>query len=112
VKQLITEEMVSACFEYLNEGAEAAAQAAADRHIAKHRLDKTYSELMLRAPAGAMDMKKAWAIAQPEYWEACEVEAKTVRVLEWHRHMKVRADAIISGWRTLEASARSIGRMG
>jgi hypothetical protein len=113
MKQLITEELINAAFEYLNEGASAAAQAAADRLIASHRLDKVFSELLLAAPPKLpADMRKAWAKSQPEYWTACEQEAETVRTLEWHKHQKVRADAIVSAWRTEQASARGIGRMG
>lgn len=113
MRQLITDEQIQAAFDYLHEGGEAAAQAAADRLIAAHRLDKAFSELLLKAPGKLpADMRKAWAKAQPEYWEACEVEAQALRMLEWHKHMKVRADAVISAWRTEQASSRGLQRIG
>jgi hypothetical protein len=112
MRQLITDEIIDAAFAYLHEGAEAAAQAAADRLIAAHRLEKVFSELLLQAPGKSADLRKAWAKAHPDYWKACEVEGDALRMLEWHRHQKVRADAVVSAWRTEQASSRSIGRMG
>lgn len=109
---LITEKMVYAAFDYLNDAADAAAKARHDRILTEHSRKKILAELMLEADKKTADLRKAWAESHPVYWEACKAEAEAVRADEWHRMQRAKAEAIIDAWRTENANQRSAGRVG
>jgi hypothetical protein len=108
---LVTDVMVESAFEYLNTQGEAAAQAKADLIIAEHRRKKTRAEIIVRSPERTMGMKEAEAECHPDYWEAGLVEADAAKAVEWHRHNRARAEAIIEAWRTQESTNRSLGKI-
>jgi hypothetical protein len=109
---LITDSMVSAAFDYLNEAADAAAKARADRILAEHKRKKVLAELLLGTEKGSADLRKAAAEAHPDYWEACKAEAEAVRADSWHHHQKGRAVAVIEAWRTEQSNLRQTSRVG
>ena len=109
---LITDAAVHAAFDYLNEAADAAAKARADRILAEHKRKKVLAEMLLEQTAGSADMRRAAAEASPEYWEACEDEARATRADVWHQHQKGKAMAIIEAWRTEQSNLRSAGKVG
>lgn len=112
MKQLITDEMIENAFLYLRDGAEPAAQAKADVSIADFRVEKAFSELLLKAPKGsAADLRKAWAKSQPEYEQAVLIAAECEKRLELHRRMLMQAQAIVEAWRTQSSSQRALGRI-
>lgn len=111
MKQLITDDMISAVVEYLTEAGDAAAQAKADRLIADHRREAVFSELLLKAPGKSADQRRAWAKSHPDHAAACDVEAVAERNLEWHRHQKMRCEAILSAWQTQSANNRGLERV-
>lgn len=109
---LITDKAVQAAFDYLNEAADAAAKARADRILAEHKRKKVLAELLLEQKEGSADRRKAAAEAHPDYWSVCQEEANAVRADTWHGHQKARAMAIIEAWRTEQSNIRSAGRVG
>lgn len=109
---LITEKMVNAAFDYLNDAADAAAKARADKILTEHRRKKVFAELLLLQEKGTADLRRAAVEAHPEYWTACEAEAAAVRDDAWHSHQKGKAMAVIEAWRTEQSNLRSAGRVG
>lgn len=108
---LISNEMVQAAFDYLNDAADAAAKAKADRVLAEHRRKKVLAELTLEASQKTADLRKAWAESHPTYWDACQAEANAVRADEWHRMNRAKAEALVSAWQTENANLRATTRI-
>lgn len=109
---LITDKMVHAAFDYLNEAADAAAKARADRILSEHGRKRKLAELVLAAPHKTGELRKAWAEAHDDYWLVCEEEAVAINADEWHRHQRMRAEAICEAWRTEQANLRGAGKVG
>lgn len=108
---LITDHMVQAAFDYLNDAADAAAKAKADRILSEHRRKSGLAKLILDSPEETDTRRKAWAESQPVYAGLCEDEAKSVYADEWHRHQRGKAEAVIEAWRTEQANLRIPSRM-
>ena len=109
---LITERMVQAAFDYLNDAADAAAKARADKILAEHKRKKVFSEMLLEQPSGTADLRRAAAEASPAYWASCKEEAEAVRLDHWHAHQKGKAMAILDAWRTEQSTLRQTSRVG
>jgi hypothetical protein len=109
---LITEKMVQAAFDYLNDAADAAAKARGDRILAEHRRKKVLAELLIEQEGGTVDLRRAKAEADHDYWKACQDEAEAVRMDAWHSHQKGKAMAIIDAWRTEQSNLRQTSRIG
>lgn len=107
---LVSETLLEAAFSYYHEQGEAAAQAKADLILAEHRRRKTRSRLILESTEKTMGMREAEADCHPDFDEACVVEAKCAERVEWHRHQRARADAIIEAWRSEQANNRGLMR--
>jgi hypothetical protein len=103
---LVEEKHVQAAFDYLNDGASAAAIARMNKVMAEHTRKSVRARLYLESDQKTQGEKNAAAECHPEYLEACQAEAEAVRADEWHRHQKARADAIISAWRTERSDLR------
>lgn len=109
---LISDKMVHAAFDYLNDAADAAAKGRADRILSEHKRKKVFAEVLLLQSGGSADVRRAAAEASAIYWQACEAEAEAVRVDAWHQHQKGKAMAVIEAWRTEQSNMRSAGRVG
>lgn len=109
---LISDAMVQAAFDYLNESGDNAAQAKADRYIAEHRRKAALSKLILGSKQKTSDMRRAEAEASDGYMAACEVEAEAIRADEWHRLQRMRAEATIEAFRTEQANMRGLRKIG
>lgn len=107
---IVTDEMLEASFSYFRDQAEAAAQAKADLILAEYRRKKTLSRLILESSEKSLGMKEAEALCHPDTEEAYIVEAQCNKVVEWHRHQKARAEAIVQAWQTQESTRRSMGK--
>lgn len=108
---LVSQEMIEAVFDYLNDQCDAAAQAKADLIIAEFRRKKKFSELKLKSLETTVAMKDAWAESHPEYEKAWLYEAECEKAVEWHKRQQMRADAITSAWQTESANRRNISRV-
>jgi hypothetical protein len=109
---LISDTMVHAAFDYLNDAADAAAKARANRILAEYGRKRKLAELILEAPHKTGELRRAWAEAHNDYWLSCEEEAEAIKADEWHRHQRVRAEAVCEAWRTEQANLRGTGRVG
>jgi ABC-type Fe3+-citrate transport system substrate-binding protein len=108
---LVTDAMIQAAFDYFNEQAEAAAQAKADLVIAEYRRKKTRAGVILHSLERTIALREAEADSHPSVEQACTVEAEATKRVEWHRHMRARAEAIIAAWRTQEANQRGMSHI-
>lgn len=109
---LISDKAVQAAFDYLNDAADAAAKARADRILSEHKRKKVLAELVMEQKEGSADRRRAAAEADPEYWKSCQEEAEAVRADSWHMHQKARAMAVIDAWRTEQSNLRQTSRVG
>ena len=109
---LVTEAMLNAAFDYLNEQGESAAQARADLVIAEYRRKKARAAIILASRERTITLREAEAECHPDVYEASMVEAEATKAVEWHRHQRSRAEAIIEAWRTQEATVRGLARAG
>lgn len=107
---LVTDDMLNAAFEYFNEQGNAAAQAKADLVMAEYKRKKARASVILSSPERTITLKEAEADCHPSVYEACLVEAEAVKAVEWHRHQRARAEAIVEAWRTQEANIRGMGK--
>ena len=108
---LVSQSMIQAVFDYLNEQGDASAQAHADLILAEFRRKKCRAALIFNSTEKTMGMREAEAECHPDYEEACVVEAKCAERVAWHRHQKSRADAICDAWRTEQSTNRSLSRV-
>ena len=108
---LVTEEMLQGAFDYFNEQGAAAAQAKADLVIAEYRRKKARAKIILQSRERTMTLREAEADCHPDVYEACQAEAEATKAVEWHRHNRARADAIVEAWRSEQANIRGMGRM-
>ena len=109
---LVTEKMLEAAFDYLDDRDEVAAQAFADVVIAEARRKATRARLILQSEERTQGMKEAEAECHPDLAEAYVVEAQAVKSVEWHRRQKSRAEAIIETWRSEQANGRGLRKVG
>jgi hypothetical protein len=108
---LVTEAMLQAAFDYFNEQGPAAAQARADLVIAEYRRKKARAAIILASSERTMMLREAEAECHPDVYDATMAEADAVKAVEWHRHQRARADAIVEAWRTQEATVRGLSRV-
>lgn len=107
---LVTEKLLQSAFEYYHEQGDARAQAAADMIIAERRTRAMKAKLILSSPESTDRRREAWAECHADYHKAVEAEADAAKEVEWHRHQRSRADAIIEAWRTEQSTLRGLAR--
>jgi hypothetical protein len=107
----INEDACHAAVEYLNDYADAAGQAHADRQLAEYYRKAKRAELILLSPHKTQGMKEAWAESHRDYLEACRKEAAAIKEVEWHRHSMARAKAVLDLWRSINARTRELSAL-
>lgn len=107
----IGDETCDAAVSYLNDFADDAADAHANRLLAEYYRKARRAALILKAPEKTQGMKEAWAESHAEYFEACKKESEAVRAVEWHRHQLARAKAVLDVWRSQNARDRELSRI-
>lgn len=110
--KLIDDAVCDAAVEYLNGQADAAAQAYADRDMAKYYREAKRAELMLQAPYKTQGLREAWAESHADYLEVCRQEAQAVKEVRWHQHQMARATTVLDVWRSQNARERGFARIG
>lgn len=111
MRLLITDEMIDAAVEYLNEQGDAAAQAYADVHIAEFRRKSERARLILRSIEKTDAMRSAFAESHPDYEKAYRAEAEAIKALQWHKHQMSRAEGIRAAWQTQSSNFRDLGKI-
>lgn len=108
---LVTDKMIHAAFDWLNDHAAPAAAAKAERIRAEHNVKRVKARLFLAAPGGSVAERDAWAMSQAEFGDAVDREAEAVRNDEFHRGERTKCEAIIEAWRTESANFRTMGKV-
>lgn len=108
---LITDKMVHAAFDWLKENSGTAAAARANRIRAEHNTKKVKGKCFLEAEGSNIAERDARALQSPSLDEAIDAEAEAVRVDEWHRNQRNKAEAIIEAWRTEQSNLRAMGKV-
>ena len=109
--RLVTDEMIEAAFDYLNDEDKEAAQVFADAVIAEARRKATRARLVLQSKEKTQGLREADADSHPDLAAAYVIEAQTVKAVEWHRRQKSRAEAAIETWRSEQANRRNLSRV-
>ena len=108
---LITEKMVQLAFDWLNENADNAAAAKAQRIRAEHKTRQVRSQVFLECE-GTVAEREAKALVSDRYDKAVHDECMAVEADEFHRNQRNRCEAIIDGWRTEQSNYRAMARIG
>lgn len=107
---MITEQEIQRCFDYLRDSASEIADARHD----KVRLDELrkviWSELRLQAPDGTASDKDSWAYAHETYKEHVEKMADAARKFQFLYSMREAASSKIAAWQTASANERGAHR--
>jgi len=109
---LVTEKMIQAAFDWLNDHAGPAASAKAERIRAEYGVKRTKARLYLEAPGGNIAEREAWALIQDDFWKAVDREAEAVKDDEFFRGERIKCEAILEAFRTESANNRGLGRVG
>lgn len=110
MRRLITEDHVHAAFNWLEEHADSAAKAKADRILAEHNVKRVKASVWKQAD-GSNGHRDATADAAELTQEAVEKLAHAVHQDEWHRTHRAKAEAIIEAWRTEQSNFRAMGKV-
>lgn len=108
---LVTDRMVHAAFDWLDDHAGPAAAAKAELIRAEHNVKRVKARLFLASGETSVAAKEAWAMTQDEYAAACEREAEAVRNDEYHRREREKCQALIEAWRTEQSNFRAMGKV-
>lgn len=108
---LVTEKMIHAAFDWLEDHASPAAAAKAERIRAEYGTKRVKARLFLEAPAGNISERDAWAMVQADFGTAVDREAEAVRNDEFFRAERTKCEAIIEAWRSEQANFRAMGKI-
>lgn len=108
---LITDKMVHAAFDWLDDHAGPAAAAKAERIRAEHGVKRVKARLYLEAPGNNIAERDAWAMNHADYGAAVDREAEAVRNDEFFRAERGKCEAIIEAWRTEQSNFRAMGKV-
>ncbi len=109
---LVSNQMVTAAFDWLDDHAAPAAAAKAELIRAEHNVKRVKARLFLASNETSVAAKDAWAMSQDEYGGACEREAEAARNDEYHRREREKCQALIEAWRTESANYRTMTKVG
>lgn len=108
---LVTDRMVSAAFDWLNDHAGPAAAAKAELIRAEHNVKRVKARLFLAAPPGNIAEREAFALTQDDYGAAVDREAEAARNDEFFRRERDKCQALIEAWRTEQSNFRAMGKV-
>ena len=108
---LITDQMVQAAFDWLNEQVQHAASAKADRIRAEYATKQAKANAFLDAE-GTVAERDAKAVASNVFHAAVEKETKAIAKDEFFRNQRDKCTAIIEAWRTQSSNYRALGKVG
>lgn len=104
---VITDDQVERALDYLRENADVAAEATAQRrHLEEFR--KAKLAMIASEADGSEAAKEREALASEEYAEFLEGLKEAIRLDEYHRHLRKRAELTIDAWRTQTATTRAM----
>lgn len=110
--QLLTEAQVQAAFDWLLQSSAKIGAARAMVLRREYRAKAVHARLLLQAPDGPMERKKAWATAHEAYEQACADHADAVEAWECLQDERNKTALILEAWRTISANDRGLRRVG
>ncbi len=108
---IVSGKMVQDAFDWLQEHADTAAKAKAEKIRAEYNVKATRARLFTEYE-GTVAERQASADHDGNTLAAYDREAKAVEKDEWHRVHRAKCEAIIEAWRTESANYRSMGKVG
>lgn len=108
---LVSDKMVQDAFDWLQDHADTAAKARAEKIRAEYAV-KVARALVFAESEGTVAERQAYADCAPSSRNAYDDEADAVEKDEWHRVNRSKCEAIIDAWRTEQSNLRSMGRVG
>lgn len=108
---MITEEQVQEAFDYLNENADKAAKARAERLYMEDYTKVVKAELMGECNETAIGAQERFAYAHPTYKKHLENLRTAIARDEKHRFTLNAKTALLDAWRTEQASQRAMGKV-
>ncbi len=106
-KRLVSQEQIQAAFELWAEIPDLMAAAKGMVIRREFAMKKTYAQLYLKAD-GAVETRKMWATAHPEYEAANEAYIEAQEQLTNLQERVKQLTAVSEAWRTQEASERKL----
>ncbi len=107
---IVSDEMVQNAFDWLNEHAETAAAARAEKIRAEYNVKRVRARLFLMA-SGTIAERDAVAICDDDFKAATDREADAAEKDKWHYEYRENCSAMIDAWRTEQSNLRSMGRV-
>jgi hypothetical protein len=105
--KFITDGMMEEALNFLSTHSEQGAEARANRFRAEHARKRVRANLILNSNEKTSAMKEAWAEQHERYAEAVDAEVEAIRLDEYFRSERNRADAVIEAWRSEQANQRA-----
>lgn len=106
----IRDETVHAAFDTLESHAQPAAAARAMRERRDDERRAAKARVFLRS-TGTVAEREALSIVDEEYRIACEGFYAAVQADEEYRNTRSKCEAIIEGWRSVQANYRAMGKV-
>jgi|SRR6185369_13488308 len=106
-RSFITDEEIDKALDFLRDNARDAAQARADRvYVEEYR--KTLKATLMKEHGGlSAVLQEREAYSDPRYVEHLEAIREAVKVDEFHRFMRIAAEAKVEAWRTQSSNSRA-----
>jgi hypothetical protein len=108
----ISEKLVQDAFDYLLEQPDNAAKARAERLYMEDYTKVVKAELMSECNSEKLGEQERYAYAHPKFKAHLENLKTAIARDEKHRFTLNAKNAILDGWRTIEASNRALSKIG
>lgn len=106
-RSFITDDEIDKALDFLRDNARDAAQARADRIYCEEYRKTLKATLMKEHGALSAVLQEREAYADKRYVEHLEAVREAVKLDEFHRFMRVAAEAKIEAWRTQSSNSRA-----
>lgn len=109
---VVTEEQAQKAFDFMNEKAEEAARARAQRIYLEEYRKVMKSNCMKKHEGQPVSVQEREAYADPEYKEILKAMRDAIAKDEWFRWMNTASSATLDAWRTESANKRGEMKVG
>lgn len=106
-RAFITEEEIDKALDFLRDNARDAAQARADRIYVEEYRKTLKAQIMKEHGTLSAVLQEREAYSDKRYQEHLEAIREAVKIDEFHRFMRIAAEAKIEAWRTQSSNSRA-----
>jgi len=107
-RSFITDDEIDKALDYLRDNARDAAQARAERIYVEEYRKTLKAQLMKEHGQMSAVLQEREAYSDPRYEQHLDAIREAVRLDEFHRFMRIAAEAKIEAWRTASSNERAI----